>query len=383
MKFRSIGWYLKAMRISGLIPPLLAVLLATALIPASAASAEDFHLEVLSEGLEHPWSLVWLDDERILIAERAGRLRLFEQGRLHEQALSGVPDSFVRAQGGLQDLLLHPEYADNGWVYLSLAQGDARANATRVVRGRVDGLEWIDNEVVFTAQPFKATAVHYGARMAFMTDGTLLVSIGDGFNLREEAQRLDSHIGSIVRITDDGQIPADNPFLDRPDALPEIFSYGHRNAQGLVVDPETGLIWSHEHGPRGGDELNLIRAGANYGWPVATHGIDYSGARISPFTRRPGMLDPLIVWTPAIAPAGMTQYRGDVFPDWQGDLLIAGLVGRSLRRVRIEGEELVSDEVIPLNINRRLRDVQVGPDGAIYVLTDEPNGALIRVTRAN
>ncbi len=344
------------------------------------AAGADLRVETLADGLEHPWSLVWLDEDRILIAERAGRLRVFERGQLRDEPVSGVPDSFVRAQGGLQDLLLHPDFATNGWIYLSLAHGDARANATRVVRGRLDGNAWIDNEVIFTAQPTKATAVHYGARMAFLNDGTLLISVGDGFNLREEAQHLDSHIGSIVRVTADGRVPPDNPFIDHDDALPEIFSYGHRNVQGLVVDPETGLIWSHEHGPRGGDELNLIRPGANYGWPVATHGIDYSGARISPFTSRPGMVDPLIDWTPSIAPAGMSQYRGDLFADWHGDLLIASLAERSLRRVRIDGEQVLGDAIIPLNLGRRLRDVQVGPDGAIYLLTDEPNGALLRLT---
>ena len=343
-------------------------------------AGDDLQVDILTEGLEHPWALVWLDEDRILIAERAGRLRVFEQGRLRAEALAGVPESFVRAQGGLQDLVLHPDFANNGWIYLSLAHGDARANATRVVRGRIDGNAWVDNEVIFTARPTKATAVHYGARMAFMTDGTLLVSVGDGFNLREEAQRLDSHIGSIVRVTDDGRVPPDNPFVDHADALPEIFSYGHRNAQGLIVDPDTSLIWSHEHGPRGGDELNLIRPGTNYGWPVATLGIDYSGARISPFTSRPGMVDPLIDWTPSIAPAGMSQYRGELFPDWQGDLLVASLAERSLRRIRIDGERVLGDEIVPLDLGRRLRDVQVGPDGAIYLLTDEANGALLRVS---
>lgn len=346
----------------------------------SVLAAEAFQVETLTEGLEHPWAMVWLDEDRILIAERAGRLRLFEQGRLHEAALADVPESFVRAQGGLQDLVLHPDFQNNGWIYLSLAHGDARANATRVVRGRVDGKHWVDNEVIFTAQPSKASAVHYGARMAFMNDGTLLVSVGDGFNLREQAQRLNSHIGTIVRIGDDGRVPPDNPFVGQSDALPEIFSYGHRNAQGLIVDPDSGLIWSHEHGPRGGDELNLIQAGANYGWPIATHGIDYSGARISPFTSRPGMVDPLIDWTPSIAPAGMSQYRGNLFPDWNGNLLVASLAERSLRRIRIDGQQVVSDEIVPLGLSRRLRDVRVGPDGAIYLLTDEPNGALLRVT---
>lgn len=351
------------------------------IMPAGQLSAAgEYHIETLAEGLEHPWALVWLDEERILISERAGRLRLFINGRLHPEPVAGVPDSFVRAQGGLQDLALHPDHANNGWIYLSLAHGDARANATRVVRGRIDGHNWVDNEVIFTASPAKATAVHYGARMAFMNDGTLLISVGDGFNLREDAQRLDTHIGSIVRVTDRGEVPPDNPFVNQTDALPEIYSYGHRNAQGLVVDPETGLIWSHEHGPRGGDELNLINPGGNYGWPVATHGIDYSGARITPHTSRPGMVDPLIDWTPSIAPAGMVQYRGELFAGWDGDLLVASLAERSLRRIRLDGERVLSDELITLGLDRRLRQVQVGPDEAIYLLTDEANGALLRVS---
>ena len=344
------------------------------------AVAGGYHVETLTDGLVHPWAMVWLDDERILISERAGNLRLFENGQLRDEPVSGVPDSFVRAQGGLQDLILHPDFESNGWIYLSLAHGDARANATRVVRGRIDGNAWVDNEVIFTAEPTKPTAVHYGARMAFKNDGTLLISIGDGFDLREEAQHLTSHIGSIVRVTDQGEVPDNNPFVDDEDALPEIFSYGHRNAQGLIVDPDTGLIWSHEHGPRGGDELNLIRAGANYGWPVATHGIDYSGARITPYTSRPSMVDPLIDWTPSIAPAGMSQYRGELFPDWEGHLLVASLAERSLRLVRIEGETAIDDEIIPLELGRRLRDVQVGPEGALYLLTDEPDGSMLRVT---
>ena len=355
------------------------ILLAGLPTGVAASSADDYRVETLTEGLEHPWALVWLADDRILIAERAGRLRIFEHGQLSEP-VAGIPDSFVRAQGGLQDLLLHPDYANNGWIYLSLAHGDAGANATRVVRGRIKDKHWVDNEVIFTAAPLKSTAVHYGARMAFMNDGTLLISVGDGFNLREDAQRLDSHIGSIVRVTERGEVPPDNPFVGRSDALPEIWSYGHRNAQGLVVDPDTSLVWSHEHGPRGGDELNLILPGRNYGWPVATHGIDYSGARITPWASRPGMEDPLIDWTPSIAPAGMSQYRGDLFSDWRGDLLVASLAERSLRRICIDGERVLCDEIIPLGLGRRLRDVQVGPDGAVYLLTDEANGALLRVT---
>ncbi len=362
--------------------PLMRFLWIGCLLAASPLSANFFHLETVAEGLEHPWALVFLENDRILISERAGRLRLIEHGELIEAEVADAPASFVRAQGGLQDLVLHPRHADNGWIYLSLAHGDARANTTRVVRGRIRDRRWVDEEVIFTATPTRNTAVHYGARMAFLPDETLLISVGDGFNFREQAQQLDSHLGSIVRVTDQGQVPADNPFLANPDALAEIFSYGHRNVQGIVVDAANGRIWSHEHGPRGGDELNLIRAGANYGWPVVTHGVDYSGARITPYTSQPGMVDPLIDWTPSIAPAGLAQYQGELFPEWSGDLLVASLAERTLRRIQLDGERIIEDQIVPLELDRRLRDVRIGPDGAIYLLTDEPQGQLIRMTPA-
>jgi aldose sugar dehydrogenase len=236
--------------------------------------------------------------------------------------------------------------------------------------------------VLFTAKPPRNTPVHYGGRMAFLADGTLVVGLGDGFNFREDAQRLDSHTGTIVRINRDGSVPDDNPFVDRADALPEIYSYGHRNVQGLVFDAETGLLWAHEHGPRGGDELNLIRAGANYGWPVATFGVDYSGARITPYTSRPGMEDPRVDWTPSIAPAGMAQYRGAMFPRWQGDLFVTALVAREVRRISLQGEEVTGEEALFGEIGARLRDIQVGPEGALYLLTDAAQGQVLRISAA-
>ena len=353
-------------------------LLAILLLLSSPVLA--FNIETIADGLEHPWAIAFLPDGRMLVSERAGRLRVIADGQLLPDPVAEVPDSYVRSQGGLMDIALDPNHAVNGWIYLSLAYGDRRANATRVVRGRLTDMRWTDNQVVFTAEPTRNRPVHYGARMAFMTDGTLLVSVGDGFDDREQAQELDSHTGTIVRIHTDGSTPIDNPFIDHPNALPEIYSYGHRNPQGLVVDQRTGLIWSHEHGPRGGDELNLIRPGENYGWPIATHGIDYSGARITPYTSRPGMVDPKIDWTPSIAPAGMSQYRGDLFTDWDGDLLVASLVEQSIRRIRLDGEQVLSDEIVPLDIGQRLRDVRVGPDGAIYILTDQSDGRVLRVT---
>lgn len=339
-----------------------------------------FEIETVAEGLEHPWAIAFLPDGRMLVTERAGRLRVIDNGNLVERSVSNVPESFVRSQGGLMDIALHPDHADNGWIYLSLAHGDRSGTATRVVRGRLDGMNWVDSEIVFTAEPLTPRPVHYGARMAFLGDNSLLLTLGDGFDEREDAQKLDNHTGTIVRLLDDGQVPTDNPFVDQSGAKPEIWSYGHRNPQGIVFDPETGHVWSHEHGPRGGDELNLIEPGANYGWPVATHGIDYSGAKITPYTSRPGMVDPKIDWTPSIAPAGMSQYRGELFPEWNGDLLVASLVERTIRRIRLDGDQVASQEIVGLNIGERLRDVRVGPDGALYILTDRSDGQVLRVT---
>lgn len=368
------GWF------PGRVPAMRTLLPALALLFSLSGPLAAFEIETVAEGLEHPWAIAFLPDGRLLVTERAGRLRVIENGQLLDEAVAGVPESFVRAQGGLMDIALHPDHERNGWIYLSLAHGNRRGSATRIVRGRLDGLNWIDNEVIFTARPEHRRPVHYGARMAFMADGTLLLTLGDGFDERENAQKLDSHTGTIVRLHDDGRVPDDNPFVDQDGARPEIWSYGHRNPQGIVFDPDTGLVWAHEHGPRGGDELNLIRPGANYGWPVATHGVDYSGARITPYTSRPGMGDPKIDWTPSIAPAGMSQYRGELFADWHGDLLVASLVERSIRRIRLDGERALSDEILPLGIERRLRDVRIGPDGAIYILTDHADGEVLRVS---
>ena len=375
MKFLIVRGSLSELAIA-----LVMTLVMTTTTAAQSQPATAFQIDRVATGLEHPWSIAFLPDGRMLLTERAGRLRVIDtDGQLLEQEIEDVPQAHVASQGGLMGIALHPNHEDNGWIYLSLAYGNARANTTRVVRGRLDGMRWVDNEVIFTAEPTRDTPVHYGGRIAFMGDDTLLITLGDGFDYREDAQRLDSHTGTIVRVHDDGRVPADNPFIGREEARPEIFSYGHRNPQGIVVDPDTGRIWSHEHGPRGGDELNLVRPGENYGWPVATHGIDYSGARITPYTSRPGMIDPLIDWTPSIAPSGMSRYHGDLFPEWEGDLLVTGLVSRAIHRVRIDGESAEEVEILLEDLDRRLRDVQVGPDGALYILTDEKEGEVLRL----
>ncbi|NKI35558.1 PQQ-dependent sugar dehydrogenase [Wenzhouxiangella sp. XN79A] len=356
--------------------PWLLVLLAT------AASARDYQIDTVTDGLNWPWSLAFLPDGRMLVTERGGDLHIIDNGRLQDAPVAGLPKVYANSQGGLFEALPHPDHATNGWVYLSYAHGTPEANTTRVSRARLDGNRLVDLEVLFTARPTKDTPVHYGGRMAWLPDGSLVLGLGDGFDFRESAQQPDSHLGSIVRIGADGSVPADNPLVGRADARPKTWSYGHRNVQGLAWDDRRGVLWQHEHGPRGGDEINVIEAGANYGWPVATHGIDYSGASISPYTERPGMVDPRLVWTPSIAPAGLAIYRGEPFADWDGDLLVSALAARQLRRVELDGEEIVGQHLMLEELGERLRDVRVGPDGLVYVLTDAAEGRLLRLSPA-
>jgi len=356
---------------------------AFSVLACSMAQSQDYQIETVASGLDHPWAIAWLPDGRALVTERPGRLRVIADGELVEDPVTGVPDVYAASQGGLFEALPDPDFASNRRIYISFAHGTAEANATRVVRARLEGMRLTDKEIIFTASPLKDTPVHYGGRMTFLPDATLLVGLGDGFDFREQAQSLDNHFGKIVRIHTDGSVPEDNPFIDTEGALPEIYSYGHRNIQGLLYDARTDTVWQHEHGPRGGDEINVIEAGANYGWPVATHGIDYSGAIVSPFETRPNMVDPLLVWTPSIAPSGMTLYNGDLFPAWRGDLIITALVARHARRVDLDDGRIVDQQVLFAELGERLRDIRTGPDGALYVLTDAEDGKVLRVIPAN
>ncbi len=362
------------------LPVLALALLGAALSPGPVAAEPAWRAETVAEGLVHPWSLAFLPDGRLLVTERAGRLRVIADGRLLPEPVTGVPEAFVASQAGLFEVLPAPDFEDSRLLYLSLASGERRANATRVVRGRLEGSALVAVEEVFLARPQQATPVHYGGRMLFLPDGTLLVTLGDGFNYREQAQALDSHFGTIVRVNADGSVPADNPFVNTPGALPEIWSYGHRNVQGIVLDPVTGRLYAHEHGPRGGDELNLIEPGRNYGWPVVTHGVDYTGAIITPFTEREGMEPPLIDWTPSIAPAGMTRYDGALFPEWSGQLFIAALAGQHVVRVALDADGQPTAQARLFEaLGERFRDVRTGPDGSLYLLTDSPRGRVLRI----
>lgn len=360
---------------------LIAMLACGLVAGTSAAEVPAYRVETLASGLQHPWSLAFLPDGRALVSERAGRLRVIADGQLLAGKVAGVPRAYVEGQGGLFEVLVDPGFASNSMLYLSFAQGRPRANRTRVVRARLAGMQLEDVATIFTASPAKDTPVHYGGRMAMLADGSLVIGLGDGFDYREKAQKLDSHLGKIVRIGRDGTVPEDNPFHGRDGALPEIWSFGHRNVQGLAYDAASGILYAHEHGPRGGDELNAIVAGGNYGWPVATFGLDYSGAVISPYSERPGMVSPLHQWTPSIAPAGLAIYRGAMFPEWEGDLIVSALAARCAQRLRLRDGKLVAGEVLFTELGARLRDVRVAPDGALWLLTDEPDGKVLRVSR--
>ncbi len=349
---------------------------------ALSAQAASYRVETVASGLDHPWSLAFLPGGRMLVTERPGRLRLIEPGadgrpQLRDAPVTGVPPVLARGQSGLFDVVLHPRFADNGLVYLSLAHGTIQSNHLRVVRARLDGARLLDVQPVFTSQPAKTDTQHFGGRMAFLPDGSLVLGMGDGNLERTDAQRLHTHLGKLLRIADDGGVPADNPFLRRTGARPEIYSLGHRNPQGLVA--VAGVLYAHEHGSRGGDELNRIEPGANYGWPVTTGGIDYTYARITPYRSLPGIAPPLVEWTPSIAPAGLAWYDGALFPAWRGSLFVAALKERSVRRVPMPGGVPGPQEVLFQELGERIRDVRAGPDGAIYLLTDSAAGRVLRV----
>lgn len=348
--------------------------------------AADYRVETIASGLEHPWSLAFLPGGRMLVTERPGRLRVIEPGpggrpQLRPEPVTGVPPVLARAQAGLFDVLVDPGFEANGRVLLSFAHGTPEANHLRVVRARLDGMQLLELQAIFTSQPAKTDTQHFGGRMGWLSDGTLLIGMGDGNLDRTDAQRLHTHLGKMLRIEPDGRVPKDNPFVGRPDARPEIYSYGHRNPQGLAV--VNGVPYGHEHGARGGDELNRIEPGANYGWPITTGGIDYTYARITPFRSLPGVQPPLTEWTPSIAPAGLTWYDGALFPAWRGSLFVAALKERSVRRVPMVNGLPGQQSVLFQELGERIRDVRAGPEGAIYLLTDSPNGRVLRVVPAS
>ncbi len=369
---------------------LLAVLLAV----AGAAACQDApqvppsgetKVDILSvaKGLEHPWSLAFLPDGRMLVTERPGRLRYVSQGGELSEPIAGVPRVYAEGQGGLLDVVLDPAFGQNSTIYLSYAEpGVDGTNGTAVARARLDGQALRDLKVIFRQQPKVASKHHFGSRLVFARDGNLFVTTGERNSERAKAQDLGTHLGKIIRITPDGGVPKDNPFVGREGARPEIWSYGHRNAQGATVNPDTGQLWEIEHGPRGGDEINLPQAGKNYGWPVITYGREYSGEKVGEgITAKEGMEQPVHYWVPSIAPSGMVFHDGRNYSAWKGQLFVGALAAAQLVRLEVEPTGKILHEE-RYAIGKRVRDVREGPDGALYLVTDEDAGEVLRVVPA-
>lgn len=349
--------------------------------PARIVEAEGRKLELrrIAGPLENPWGMAFLPDGGILVTERPGRLRLVDAaGRLDPQPVAGVPPVWARGQGGLLDVALAPDFATSRLVYLSYAAPVEGGAATRVARARLGEGGLAGLEVVLTAGPAGTTGRHFGSRLVFGRDGKLYVSSGERGQM-ERAQRLDDLAGKILRIEPDGRVPIDNPFLGRAGVRPEIWAYGIRNAQGMALHPTTGELWEHEHGARGGDEVNVIERGANYGWPLVTHGVDYSGLPIGRGKTMPGVTDPLHTWVPSIAPSGMAFYTGERIPGWKGSLLVGALAGEMLVRLELDGRRVVREHRLLEDEIGRIRDVREGPDGLVYLLTDAAAGGLWRL----
>ena len=348
--------------------------------PTPQPIAAPLRVDTVARGLERPWALAFLPDGRILVTERPGRLRIVERNGTLSAPLAGVPAVAARGQGGLLDVAIDPRFAENRLVYISYSEpaNDGTAG-TAVARGRLGNGRLDDVQVIYRQTPKVRSNMHFGSRLVFDREGRLFVTQGDRQNQRPRVQDLSSTIGKVVRINADGSTPRDNPFVGREGARPEIWSYGHRNVQAAALHPETGQLWTVEHGARGGDELNHPEAGKNYGWPVITYGVDYSGARIGEGTAREGMEQPLYYWDPVIAPSGMTFYTGDAFPDWRGSAFVGSLNPGALVRLTIDNDRVTREERYLGDVGR-VRDVQQGPDGALYVITDAANGRLLRIS---
>jgi glucose/arabinose dehydrogenase len=368
---------------------LIALVLACSAAPAAAqtypSSAGNLNVETIARGLERPWGLAFLPDGKMLVTERAGRLRVVARdGKLSPPA-TGVPAVRASGQGGLHDVVPDRDFATNRTIYFCYAEPASGGGRTAMARARfADGEapKLDDVKVIFRQEGPLSSGNHYGCRVVQGRDGNLWLTMGDHFTSRDEAQNLANHIGKIVRVTPDGAVPRDNPFVGRSDARPEIWSYGHRNSQGAALHPQSGKLWEHEHGPRGGDEINIPLAGKNYGWPVIGYGIDYSGVKIHDATAKAGMEQPVKYWVPSIAPSGMAFYTGDVFAPWKGNLLVGALAGQLLVRLELDGEKVGKEERLLTNLGARIRDVRQGPDGAIWLLTDSGDGRILRVTPA-
>ena len=341
-----------------------------------------FQVNKVLDGLENPWSMAFLPDGRMLITERAGRLRLVTKSfQLHPTPIAGLPKIKAAGQGGLFDVAIHPDYAVNGWIYWAYNEPGAGGWGTALARGKLQGTQMTSVEVLFSMRPKSRKNQHFGGRIVFDTGGFVYLTLGDRGD-RDRAQKMDDHAGSVIRLHEDGRVPENNPFVKLKGALPEKWTLGNRNIQGAALHPQTGKLWTHEHGPQGGDEVNLMSAGKNYGWPVVTHGANYGlGTKIGEGQTKAGMAQALKIWVPSIAPSGMAFVNSQEFPEWSGNLLVGSLRAQTLVRLELDGDAVVGEERLLVGQIGRIRDVRVAEDGLIYLLTDAPNGALFQLAR--
>lgn len=375
------SWKLAMLAGAGLALAALLALAGETRAQAIVSEQARFTLSDVATGLENPWSLAFLPDGRMLVTERPGRLRLVTSEGEISAPLNGVPVVYDTGQGGLLDVILDPDFARNSTIYLSYSAPVSGRGTTAIARATLANGGLSDVKVLFTAKTKGSSGRHFGSRLAFGPDGYLYASIGD-HGSDDTAQDLTLHSGKVIRITRDGEPAPGNPFLGQANALPEIYTFGNRNPQGLTVTPD-GAIWAHEHGPRGGDEINVLKAGANYGWPVITHGRAYSGFSIGEGTEKPGMEQGIHIYVPSIAPSGMAFYSGNRFPEWQGDLFLGALAGTHLNRLEVKDGKVVAEERLLVDLGERIRDVRSGPDGNLYLLTDSEDGRLIRIAPAS
>lgn len=371
----------------------LALVVAVSLGLSATVAADEYTTErhtvemtTLTENLSHPWGMTFLPDGSMLVTERDGILNHISADGSERTKIKGTPEVVARSQGGLLDVNIDPDFSNNGWIYISYSepnQSGGEGNSTAVMRGKLDGDQWVDGEVIFRQAPKYESGAHFGSRLVFSPEGHLFITLGDRYSRMEDAQTLDNHHGKIVRIWPDGSVPEDNPFVGDDDALDEIWSYGHRNVQGAAIHPDTGELWTIEHGPQGGDEVNIPKAGKNYGWPTITYGEDYGGGEIGIGTHKEGMEQPYYYWLPSIATAGSIFYTGDQFKHWQGDLLVTALRGQMIARLDLEEGRMIHEErLFDGDIDFRIRDIEQGPDGMLYILSDEDNGRLIKLSPA-
>lgn len=343
-------------------------------------SSQKIKVDTIVTGLQNPWGMAFLPDKRILVTEKSGSIRVIKDRKLQPEKLSGVPEVYANGQGGLLDIQLHPDYTRNGWIYFTYAKPGNGGGSTTLSRAKLQGNALTGLQELFTVDPFIKSGVHFGSRIAFDGKGHVFVSTGER-GTKSNAQSLATQNGKILRLKDDGKVPADNPFVNKAGAKPEIWTYGHRNVQGMVYDAATGTLYTHEHGPKGGDEINIEQKGANYGWPLTTYGIDYDGSIISNEKEKEGINPPIHVWVPSIAPCGMAMVTSDKYKGWKGNLLVGALAGQLIARVEIKNKKSVGEERLLKNIGR-VRAVSQGPDGYIYVLTESP-GMFLRLLPVN